>query len=163
MLKSYFKIAWISFSRNKIFSLINILGLSAGMVCAIFIFLWVSDELAFNKDQKNYDNIYQVYANRNFNNAITTDKQIVFPLANELEQTCPQVKNAVVVSNDWSHMFFYNGKKLNRKGLAVTGHFFDIFTCRFIKGNSQTALLEPNSLVLTESTARALFGNDDPI
>ncbi|MCD6065749.1 MAG: FtsX-like permease family protein [Bacteroidetes bacterium] len=163
MLKNYFKIAWVTLFRNKVFSLINILGLSTGMTCAIFIFLWVNDELAFNKDQKNYDNIYQVYANRTFNNAITTDQQIVFPLAKELESAYPQVKKAVVVSNNWSHMLFYNDKKLNKRGLAVTEHFFDIFTCRFIKGDPQTALRDPNSLVLTESTALALFGTEDPI
>jgi ABC-type antimicrobial peptide transport system permease subunit len=163
MLKNYIKIAWVNLFRKKVFSLINILGLSVGMTCAIFIFLWVNDELAFNKDQKNYDHIYQVYANRNFDNTITTDRQIVFPLAKELENGYSQVKNAVVVSNDWSHMLFYNDKKLNKKGLAVTEHFFDIFTCRFIKGDPKTALREPNSLVLTESTASALFGTDDPI
>ncbi|MEO6302479.1 MAG: ABC transporter permease, partial [Bacteroidia bacterium] len=163
MLKNYFKIAWVNLFRNKGFSLINILGLSTGMICAIFILLWVNDELTFNKDQKNYDNIYQVYANRNFNNTITTDKQIVFPLAKALESGYSQVKNAVVVSNDWSHMLFYNGKKLNKKGLAVSEHFFEIFTCKFIKGNVQTALNDPNSLVLTESTALALFGNEEPL
>jgi ABC-type antimicrobial peptide transport system permease subunit len=163
MLKTYIKIAWVILFRNKVFSLINILGLSVGMTCALFIFLWVNDELSFNKDQKDYDHIYQVYANRNFDNTIITDRQIVFPLAKELENGYSQVKNAVVVSNDWSHMLFYNDKKLNRKGLAVTEHFFDIFTCRFIKGDPKTALEEPNSLVLTESTASALFGTVDPI
>lgn len=163
MFKNYFKIAWVNLFRNKGFSFINILGLSMGMMCAMFILLWVNDELTFNKDQKNYENIYQVYANRNFDNTITTDKNIVFPLAKALESGYPQVKNAVVVSNDWTHMLFYNGKKLNQKGLAVTEHFFDIFTCGFIKGDPHTALNDPNSLVITESTALALFGNEDPI
>lgn len=163
MIRNYFKIAWVNLFRNKGFSFINILGLSIGMMCAIFILLWVNDELTFNKDQKNYDNIHQVYANRKFDNTITTDKNIVFPLAKALENGYPQIKNAVVVSNDWSHMLFYNGKKLNKIGIAVTDHFFDIFTCKFIKGDPQTALDDPNSLVITESTALALFGNEDPI
>jgi ABC-type antimicrobial peptide transport system permease subunit len=163
MIKNYFKIAWINLVRNKGFSFINILGLSIGMTCVMFILLWVNDELTFNKDQINYDNIYQVYANRNFDNTITTDRNIVFPLAKALENGYPQVKNAVVVSNDWTHMLFYNGKKLNKKGIAVTDHFFDIFTCKFIKGDPRTALNDPNSLVITESTALALFGNEEPI
>ncbi len=163
MLKNYFKIAWINLFRNKGFSLVNILGLSAGMICTIFILLWVNDELSFNKDQKNYNSIYKIYANRNVNNQVSTDYKMPFPLAKALEDNYPQIKNAVVVSNDWSHMFFYNGKKLNKKGLAVTGHFFSIFNFDFIKGDPQTALTDPNSIVLTESTARALFGNEEAI
>lgn len=157
------KIALRNFRKQRLFSLINVLGLSAGMTCAMLILLWINDELSFNKDQENYESIYQVYANRNYNNQLVTDLNMPFPLAKALEDACPQIKNAVVVSNDWTHMLFYKGKKLNKKGLAVTGHFFDIFTCRFIKGNKQTALADPNSLVLTESTARALFGDEEPI
>lgn len=74
MIRSYFKIAWRNLFRNKGFSFTNILGLSIGITCTMLILLWVQDELTFDKFQKNYDNIYQVYANRKFNNQVMTDR-----------------------------------------------------------------------------------------
>jgi len=68
MLKNYFKIAWRNLFRNKGFSLTNILGLIIGITCTILIFLWVQDELTYDKFHANYKNIYQVIANRDFNN-----------------------------------------------------------------------------------------------
>lgn len=164
MIKNYFKIAWINLFRNKLFSLVNILGLSIGMTCAIFILLWVKDELTFDKDQKNYETIYQVYGNRNFNNTIYTDPNIAFPLANALERGYTQIKNAVVTSGEGgSHIFSYKDKKLKKKGMNVSEHFFEIFNYKFIKGNIKTALTDRSGIVLTENTAKDLFGEEDPI
>ncbi len=163
MIKNYFKIAWISLFRNKGFSIVNILGLSIGMTCAIFILLWVKDELTFDKDQKNYETTYQVYGNRNFNNSIYTDPNIAFPLARALENGYPQIKHAVVTSSGESHIFAYKDKKIKRVGLDVSEHFFDIFQYKFIKGNAQTAFSDRSNLVITENTAKAIFGNEDPI
>jgi hypothetical protein len=66
MLKNYFKIAWRNLFRNKGFSITNILGLTIGIACTLLIFLWVKDELAYDKFHTNYNNIYQVIAHRNF-------------------------------------------------------------------------------------------------
>src|SRR5918993_3122807 len=98
MLKNYFKIAWRNLFRNKGFSLTNLLGLTIGMTCTIFIFLWVKDELAYDKFHTNYDNIYQVVAHRNFNNQVFTDRNMVLPLAGALQDAAPQIKNAVVTT-----------------------------------------------------------------
>jgi putative ABC transport system permease protein len=164
MIKNYFKIAWISLFRNKGFSIVNILGLSIGMTCAIFILLWVKDELTFDKDQKNYETIYQVYGNRNFNNAIYTDPNIAFPLAKALENGYSQIKNAVVTSGEGgSHIFSYKDKKLKKSGMNASEHFFDIFSYRFIKGNAKTALHDRSGIILTENAAKDLFGDEDPI
>src|SRR4051812_10850503 len=84
MFKNYFKIAWRNLFRNKGFSLTNILGLTIGITCTILISFWVQDELAFNKFHKNYNNIYQVMANRNFNNQKFTDENMVLPLASSI-------------------------------------------------------------------------------
>lgn len=163
MFKNYFKIAWRNLFRNKGFSITNILGLAIGITCTIFIFLWVRDERSYDKFQKNYDNIYQLMANRDFKNSIMTDPNMVMPLASTLEKTYPQIKNAVVTTQDEWDVFVYADKKIKKTGLTVGGNFFDMFSWRFIKGNAATALSDPFSVVLTETTARAFFGNEDPI
>ncbi|MCD6065746.1 MAG: FtsX-like permease family protein [Bacteroidetes bacterium] len=163
MLRNYFKIAWINLFRHKGFSITNILGLTIGMVCTIFILLWVWDELTFDKDQKNYKTIYQVLSNRSFNNDVFTDANIAFPLAKALQDNYPGIKNAVVTSGGGSHVFSYGDKKLKKNGMFVSDRFFDVFSWKFIKGNAQTAIHDQSTIVLTESMAKALFDDVDPI
>jgi ABC-type antimicrobial peptide transport system permease subunit len=163
MIKNYFKIAWRNLFRNKGFSITNILGLTIGITCTIFIFLWVQDERTYDRFQKNYDNIYQVMANRDFKNSIMTDPNMVLPLASSLEKAYPQIKNAVVTTQGESEIFEYHDSKLKKDGLTVGGNFFDMFSSKFIKGDAATALSDPSSIVLTESAAKTFFGNEDPI
>jgi ABC-type antimicrobial peptide transport system permease subunit len=163
MIKNYFKTAWRNLFRNKGFSITNILGLTIGISCAIFILLWVYDELTYDRFQKNYDNIYQVIANRDFNNQVFTDRSMVLPLARELENSSPQIKHAVVTTYQQQQVLAYNNNKIKKDGYIVSDHFFDIFSWQFVKGNAATALKDPNSIVLTEDAAKAFFGNDDPV
>ena len=163
MIKNYLKIAWRNLTRNKGFSLTNLLGLTIGMTCAILILLWVKDELAYNKFQKNYNDIYQVMAHRTFNNQTFTDENMILPLAASVEKEIPQVKQAVVTTGAESHILTYGDNKLKKQGYTVSEHFFDVFSWKFIKGNAQTAIPDAYSIVLTVSAAKTLFGNKDPI
>jgi len=163
MIKNYLKIAWRNLSRNKGFSITNLLGLTIGITCTIFIFLWVSDELTFDKFNTNYNSIYQVVANRDFKNNIFTDNNMVFPLSKLLESGYPQIKNSVMSTYPQQQMFVYGNKRLNKQLVTVSGRYFDMFTCKFIKGNAATATAEPNSIVITQSAAKAFFGSADPI
>jgi putative ABC transport system permease protein len=163
MFTNYFKIAWRNLFRNKGFSVTNILGLSIGMTCTMLIFLWVQDELAYDKFQKNYDNIYQVMANRDFNNQVFTDQNMVFPLASSLEKTYPQIKNAVLTTYPEPHTITYGDNKLKKSGLTVGGNFFEMFSWKFVKGNAATAINDPSSIVLTQSAAKIFFGESEPL
>jgi putative ABC transport system permease protein len=163
MIKNYIKIAWRNLFRNKGFSLTNLLGLTIGITCTILIGLWVQDELSYNKFHTNYKNIYQLMANRSFNNQILTDGNMVLPLAGALQEKLPQIKNAVVMSHRESHIITYGDAKLKKKGFNVSDHFFDVFSWQFIKGNAATAINDPSSIVLTQSAAKAFFGDQDPI
>ena len=89
MLKNYFKTACRNLFRNKGFSITNILGLSIGISCAVFILLWVYNEVTYDRFQKNYNNIYQVIANRDFNNQMFTDRNMVLLLAKALQKSSP--------------------------------------------------------------------------
>ncbi len=163
MFKNYFKTAVRNLFRNKGFSITNILGLAIGMVCTIFILLWVYDELTYDRFQKNYDHIYQVIANRDFNNQVFTDRNMAMPLASALENSSPQIKHAVITTHRQQIVLALNNNKLKKEGYVVSDHFFDVFSWQFVKGNAATALKDPNSIVLTEDAAKAFFGNEDPI
>jgi len=163
MIKNYIKIAWRNLSRNKGFAITNLLGLTIGITCTIFIFLWVNDELTYDKFNTNYKSIYQVIANRDFKNNIFTDKNMVFPLAKSLETGYPQIKNAVMSSYASPQLFVYGDIKLKKQLVTVGGRYFDMFSCKFIEGNAKTAFAQPNSIVLTQSAAKSFFGSSDPI
>jgi len=163
MLKNYLKIAWRNLFRNKGFSITNILGLTIGIACTLLIFLWVKDELAYDKFHSNYNNIYQVIAHRDFNNQVFTDRNMVLPLAKSIEESSPQVKNAVVTTYSQPHVLTYGNTQLKKNGVTVSEHYFEMFSWKFIKGNAATAIPNAYSIVLTQSAAKALFGNEDPI
>ncbi|QEC74464.1 ABC transporter permease [Mucilaginibacter ginsenosidivorax] len=163
MIKNYLKIAWRNLIRNKGFSLTNILGLTIGMTCSIFIFLWVKDEVSFDKFHTSHDDIYKLMANRDFKNSIFTDENMAFPLAKALETGNPQIKYAVMTSHQETHMAQYGNVKLNKTGYQVSDQFFKMFSWKFIRGDAKTPINDPRSIVITQSAAKAFFGNDDPI
>jgi ABC-type antimicrobial peptide transport system permease subunit len=163
MIKNYFKIAWRNLFRNKGFSAMNLLGLTIGITCTILISLWVKDELTYDRFHSNYNGIYQIYANRNFNNQVFTDQNMVLPLASTIKKQIPQIKNAVVTTHRQPHILTYGENKLKKEGYTVSEGFFDMFSWRFLNGTPANALPDAHSIVLTQSTAKALFGSDDPI
>jgi putative ABC transport system permease protein len=163
MLKNYFRIAWRNLFRHKAFAASNLLGLTIGMTCSILIFLWVHDELSYDRFHRNYDNIFQLIANRDFKNNVFTDKNMVFPLAKSLGPGYPNIKNAVEMTYAQDHTLQVGDTKLKKSGYTVSEHFFDVFTWTFLQGVPAKAIADPGAIVLTASTAKALFGNEDPM
>ncbi|TSD66918.1 FtsX-like permease family protein [Inquilinus sp. KBS0705] len=163
MIKNYFKIAWRNLIRNKGFSITNILGLTIGITCSIYIFLWVKDEVSFDKFHANHQNIYQVMATRDFKNNIFTDPNMAFPYAKALEGGNPQVIRTVVTSHQESHLVEVGNTKLKKDLYQVSDQFFKMFSWKFVKGNAATALADPKSIVITQSAAKSFFGDNDPI
>src|SRR5688572_2878713 len=163
MIKNYLKIAWRNLFRNKAFSITNLLGLIIGITCTMLILFWVQDELTYDKVHKNYDNIYQVIANRDFKNEVFTDRNIMFPLSKELETGYPQIKNAVVITYPQNHVLSVGNTRLERQGRIVGGKFFDMFSWKALRGNPADAITDPTWMVISQSTAKAFFGNNDPV
>ncbi len=163
MIRNYFTIAWRNLRKNRTFSLINVLGLATGMACTMFILMWVQDEVSWDKFQPNYKSTWQVFANRNFNGEIVTDNAICLPLGNALEKELPAVKSAVFTSYPETHVLELGDKQLKKTGYRAGAHYFDIFSWEFLQGNAATAISDPDAIVLTETTARILFGKEDPI
>lgn len=143
--------------------MINLLGLSIGMTCTILILLWVYDEHNWDQFHPNHENIYQVMANRTFNGEINTDKALPFPLADALRANFPEVKNSAVDDFGGDLVLRYKDRIIKKRGINVGPDYIPLFKWKTVKGNAATALQNPESIVLTQSTARALFGNEDPI
>lgn len=163
MLKNYVKIAWRNLRRNKGFAVTNLLGLTIGITCVIFIFLWVKDELTFDRFNPNYKNIYQVIANRDFKNNIFTDPNMVFPLETALQNSNPQISNVVMTSYAGSHQVNYGDKKFKKQGMFFGGRYFAMFPWKFIEGTPKAVTSDPSGIAITASTAKAIFGTADPL
>lgn len=162
MIKNYFKVAWRNLFKNRSFTLINIAGLGIGMTCTMLILLWVFSEHNWDKGNKNYNTIYHVMVNRNFNGEITTGPDMMFPLPKAAKASLPEVEAAAVVSFPGTSLFTAGEKKINKKTLTTTPDFFKIFSFEFLQGNPN-AIEDPDAVVLTESTAKALFDNSNVI
>jgi len=157
MFKNYFKTAWRSLWRNKLFSGLNIFGLATGMACSILIFLWVHDELSFDKFNHNASNIFRITDK-------TSDQEyaVVPPsLAYAIQTQIPAIKNATRVISV-QKMITVGTNKFDEKNIYYAdSNFLQIFNYPLLSGNVATALSSPNSVVLTEKTAKKYFGSAD--
>jgi predicted permease len=160
MLRNYFKVALRNLFKNKVFSLINIAGLTIGMTCTILIMLWVYNERSWDKSQKNYNTVYHVYGNRNFNGEVNSGPDMMYPLPQAAKAAFPEVEKAALVSFGETTLFSVGEKKVNRPTLTVSADFFDIFSYHFLAGNA-SAVTDPDAVILTESMTKTLFGNTD--
>jgi len=163
MFKNYFKITYRNLFKNKVLSFINIFGLAMGMAFAILIGLWMTYETSFDGFHKNKDRIAMVMKNTLFNNEKNTQNSSPLPLYHELKSNFPEVKRASRLTWTESHSLMTGTNKFSRPGLHVDGDFLEMFSFPLIKGSAATALNDPNSIILTESLASALFGKEDPL
>jgi len=165
MIKTYLKIAWRNIVRNKVNSFINIAGLGIGIACVVLILFYVQDELKYDTFFQNSDRIYQVNLNGNQDgNEFTTGNTpptIGPALVNEFPEIESYVRihspgDAVVRSGEGDRAENYFTEK---RILGVDSNFLQLFTYTLLEGNPLTCLEKPNSVVLTEQTAKKYFGN----
>jgi putative ABC transport system permease protein len=163
MFKNYLKIAWRNLVRNKVYSTLNIAGLATGMAVALIIGLWIYSQYAYDRFLPGYDELYQVKLNFFHSGEIQTQSGSAMPLIDEFKKNYPEVKYAS--ERDWagSHSLVIGDKKLNPSGFSVGTDFLKMFPYPMIEGNVKSAFADPNSIILTESVAKALFGGQDPM
>ena len=161
MIKNYLKIAWRNIAKNKVFSIINILGLAIGLACSMLILLWVQDELSFDKFHTNHANIYRVLQHMPFTEE-TTWAINQGPLAQALQDEVPEIEIATRINN-LSLQIKLEDKEFREFGLVADPSFLEIFSFQLLEGDPQTALTSPLSIVLTEKLATKLFGDDEAI
>ena len=163
MLKNYLKTAWRNLLRNRASSFINISGLAIGMAVAVLIGLWIYDELSFNKNFKNHNRIAKVIQNVSNNGEVQTWMSVPYPLAEELRKNYGSDFKQVVLStgiND--HILSHDDKKLTKSGAFFEKNAPELFTMKMLRGDLN-CLSDPSSIILSASSARAYFGNDDPL
>ncbi|GAB3693339.1 ABC transporter permease [Spirosoma flavus] len=164
MLRNYLKIALRNLSKNKAYSAINIIGLAVGMSVAMLIGLWIYDELSFNKFHKNYGQLAQLYINQTFNGITGTSRAVSLPSANEVKTKYPSDFKAVALCSwNFGHLLVNGDKKVNKEGMYAEPELPEMLSLKMLKGDYATALKEPASILLSESLAKTLFGDADPL
>ncbi|MES2893806.1 MAG: ABC transporter permease [Bacteroidota bacterium] len=163
MFKNYLKITLRNLSRNKVYSLINITGLSAGMAVAIVIGLWIWDEMSFDKNHENYERIAMIKQHITNNGETTTQSAVPFPLGEELRTTYgSNFKHVTLMGGDGDHVISIGEKKLMQRGLFMEAGGPELLTLKMLKG-SREGLNEMSGVLLSASAAKACFGDHDPM
>jgi putative ABC transport system permease protein len=163
MFKNYFKVAWRNFANNKVSSFINIGGLATGMAVAILIGLWVYDEVSFDKYHKDYEHLAQVMQHSTGNGNIYTYNAMPFPLAKELRAKYGSAfKYIAMASWEGDHILTFDDKKLSKPGIFMDVEGPRMLTLKMLRGNYEGPN-DQNSILLSASTAKALFADADPI
>lgn len=169
MLRNYFKTAWRNLMKNKIFSFINILGLSVGLTCCMLITLYIISETSYDAYQKNASTIYQL--GTEFTGLGNFQKLPNTPAAmgEMMKQQFPEIKQTTRLGRLFSEdktLLQYQPKTggelksfYETKGYLADSTFFRMFTYNFTEGNPATALSNPNTVVINEDIAKKLFGN----
>jgi len=162
MLTNLIKTFIRNFFQDRGYSIINVLGLSVGIACSLFILLYIWDELRYDNFHQD-KNLYRVALHRTFQASDTYWATSPTPMAEVLANEYAEVQKA-------TRLFKFNGNLRVRqdddvfyepRALAADSNFFDLFSIKLIHGNPREALVQPNSVILTQSTARKYFGNDD--
>jgi len=162
MIKNYFKIAWRNIWKNKVFSTINIVGLAVGMAAFMVIMMFVSYEKSF--DNFHAKNIYRLNEVQTFGTMTQKVALSMFPMGAALKQEFPEIKNYTRVNWHEKYQMTYNTKRVFLPQVFfVDSTFLKIFDFKVIKGDRELALLKPHTAMLTEETAKKLFGDEDPI
>jgi len=163
MFKNYLKIAFRNLRRHKGYSFINIAGLAVGMACFLLIFMHISDELSYDKFHQKAKQIYRVTYEINLSGNTTHTAQTPAPLGPAMIRDYPEVENATRIFILRDIMVSWKNKSFFENVLFGDENIFDIFTFPLLKGNPETALIAPNSIVLTETMAEKYFGSEDPL
>jgi len=166
MIRNYFKIAWRNLVRNKTFSVINIVGLTTGLVCCLLLVLYIQHELSFDNFHPNKDRIVRVIMEYSFNGGKpekgnwTSTK--VLP---SFKRQFPEVESGVKLNTAWTNMVVKYGNKLfiECNFLFADSNFFNVFGYQLISGNPSKVLNLTNNVVITETSAKKYFGKENPV
>jgi putative ABC transport system permease protein len=165
MIRNYLKLALRNMMKYKFFSAVNILGMSIGIASCLLLLLYVADELSFDRFHPNASRIYQVGLHGKIGGQDIMVANTCPPMAEALVREVPAVKQATRIANFWGTPILKYGDKAftEEKIFHADSNFFDFFGYKLVAGDRKTALLEPNTVVLTKHIADKYFGKEDPL
>lgn len=163
MLRNYFTIALRNLRKNKVFSLINILGLAIGLTCCLFITAYIRDETSFDQYPEQAGNIYRVNLGV-IGHSLESYPSVDIGVGPGMKAAYPEIKAYTRLSRLGGVYAQYGVKQFKEQQLAfVDSNFFEIFTLSFLDGNVHSALARPNSIVVTRAFAEKYFGSGQAV
>lgn len=164
MIKNYFTIAIRNIRKRKFFASINILGMTIGITACLLIALYVIDEFSYDRFHSNADRIYQVGLHKKIGTQDLRSASTCPPLADAMMSEISEVESVLRLTSGGEPVIRYEEKVfIEDKVFFTESNFFDFFSFKLISGNAKNALKEPNTVVLTEKTARKYFGDENPL
>jgi putative ABC transport system permease protein len=167
MFRNYFKTAFRALLKNKTYSVINIIGLSVGTLCCLYILLYVQEQYSYDKHHKQAENIYRITTDLTVggdrHNNATSSPPIAPAMKNDFAEVAEYTRIIPTISVK-QHLLLYKEKSLYEKdAVFVDSAFFNVFNYHFTSGNASHAVTDPYSIVLMRQTAEKLFGQEDPL
>ena len=165
MLKNYFKVAFRNLNINRVYAIINILGLALGLTVTILVFMFVKDETSYDKHWSGYDRMYRTGIKADMMGQKMDGPSSPSPMANSLRTEFNEVESAtrfqpvrqeILIKHEQTKIYI-------QKGVYADSSFFKVFDYEFAHGDPRTALNEPNAIVLTEESSQKLFGHKNGI
>ncbi|GAB3895795.1 ABC transporter permease [Spirosoma agri] len=164
MLQNYIKIAWRNLVRNRAFSAINIAGLAIGLATCLLISLFILDELSYDRFNEKADRIVRVIFRGSSAGGKMNEAHVMPPTAQALKADYPEVEEATRIRMGGAPFITYGDKTFRDGSIAyVDSNFFQVFTLPLLQGDAKTALIRPNTVVITQALARNYFGTENPI
>lgn len=163
MIKNYFKIAFRNLRNNKVFSVINILGLAIGLTCFMFIAVYVYDELSYDTYAANAKDIYRINLSASGNGDVAVYPNVDVAVGEGMKNAFPEIKAFTKIAPA-SDFVEYDNKQFKEQYLSFAdSNFLQMFSIPLIEGNNATALTEPNSIVVSKAFAKKYFGESEAL
>lgn len=163
MFKNHLKIAWRNLIRNKSFSLLNIVGLSIGLAVTALILIWINFETGVDQFHNKKDRIYEVYNQYPVDGEIWTWNSTPKIMAPTIKKDYPEVESVSRYNYDDTFLFSVDDKRMKSTGTIVDPEFLNIFSFPLLEGSVETVLEGVNSIVITETFAKKLFGDEPAV
>jgi putative ABC transport system permease protein len=164
MIKQYLQFTLRKFRNQKLFTFVNLSGLTVGIIAATFILIYIRYELSFDRFHRNSDRIFRVYSTFTMGGADEAWVQTPNPLGPFLQQKFPEIEKTVRITRLYKGLVSAGDKNFYEDRIVLADStIFDVFTLPLIVGNPAGVLSQPNGVVISESTAEKYFGKYDPI
>lgn len=164
MFRNYLVITIRNLFKNGFYSFINIAGLAIGITCSILILLWVVDEVTYDRFIPKVDRLYQVWAKAEFDGKKHAWTSVPLPTHEAMKPANNHITRAAVADWGYDHLLSVDKeKRITKRGYYVSDEFLNMFEFPLVKGDPSQVLNDPSVIVISESTAKALFGDQDPI